>query len=477
MDNLKEKTAKGLFWGAINNGTIQVLNLLIGIVILRQLTPGDTGLIGMLAIFSAIAGNLQSSGFSTALINEKEPTAEQYNSVFWFNILMGGLLYAILFLSAPLIAWFFHQPALLKLSRFLFLAFFISSFGISTNAYMVKNMMNREITIINVTALVVSGSTAIIMALSGMGYWSLAWQQVVNALMLVLGRFYYVKWRPTLRFTFDYIRQTFSFSMKILVTMIINTVNQNMLTVLFGCLFRDARVVGNFFQAYKWDAMAFQTVGGMLAQVAQPVLVSVRDERDRELQVFRKMVRFASFLAFPALFGLALVAREFILCTIGDEWTDCIPLLQILCISGAFMPLYTLFQNLVISHGRSDVNMWLNIAQILLQLCVILLFYRQGITMMVTAYTIFNILWLVAWQPCARRMIGLRAVDLLRDTLPFMAIAATVMLTTYWLTLPIANLWLLLLVRIAIAAALYYVAMRLLNVAILRECLQFIRKK
>ena len=475
MDNLKEKTAKGLFWGAINNGTIQVLNLLIGIVILRHLTPGDTGLIGMLAIFAAIAGNLQSSGFSTALINEKEPTAKQYNSVFWFNILMGGLLYAILFLSAPLIAWFFHQPALLKLSRFLFLAFFISSFGISTNAYMVKNMMNREITIINVTALVVSGSTAIIMALSGMGYWSLAWQQVVNALMLVLGRFYYVKWRPTLRFTFDYIRQTFSFSMKILVTMIINTVNQNMLTVLFGRLFRDARVVGNFFQAYKWDAMAFQTVGGMLAQVAQPVLV--RDERDRELQVFRKMVRFASFLAFPALFGLALVAREFILCTIGDEWTDCIPLLQILCISGAFMPLYTLFQNLVISHGRSDVNMWLNIAQILLQLCVILLFYRQGITMMVTAYTIFNILWLAAWQPCARRMIGLRAVDLLRDTLPFMAIAATVMLTTYWLTLPIANLWLLLLVRIAIAAALYYVAMRLLNVAILRECLQFIRKK
>ena len=123
MENLKEKTARGLMWGAVNNGTMQVLNLLIGIVVLRHLTPGDTGLVGMLAIFSAIAGNLQSSGFSTALINEKEPTAQQYNSVFWFNILMGGLLYAVLFLSAPLIAWFFHQPPLLNLSRFLFLSF------------------------------------------------------------------------------------------------------------------------------------------------------------------------------------------------------------------------------------------------------------------------------------------------------------------------------------------------------------------
>ena len=229
--NLKEKTAKGLMWGAINNGTMQVLNLLIGIIVLRQLTPEDTGLVGMLAIFTAIAGNLQSSGFSTALINEKQPTAQQYNSVFWFNILMGGLLYVLLFLSAPLIAGFFHQPRLTDLSRFLFLSFFISSFGISTNAYMVKNMMNREITIVNLTALIISGSTAIVMALSDMAYWSLAWQQVVNSAILILGRFYCVKWKPSLRFTFDYIRRTLSLSMKILITMILNNVNTNLLSV------------------------------------------------------------------------------------------------------------------------------------------------------------------------------------------------------------------------------------------------------
>ena len=477
MENLKEKTAKGLFWGALNNGTMQVLNLLIGIIVLNRLTPGDTGLIGMLAIFSAIAGNLQSSGFSTALINEERPTSQQYNSVFWFNILMGGCLYAVLFLSAPLISWFFHQPRLTDLSRFLFLSFFISSFGISTNAYMVKNMMNREITIVNLTALVISGTTAIVLALNGWAYWSLAWQQVVNSTILVLGRFYYVKWKPSIQFTFDYIRQTLSFSMKILVTMIINTVNQYMLTVIFGRLFRDARVVGNFFQAYKWDSMAFQTVGGMVGQVAQPVLVSVREEKDRELNVFRKMLRFTSFLSFPGLFGLALVAREFILCTIGEQWIECVPLLQILCISGAFMPLYTLYQNLVISHGRSDINMWLNIGQIVLQLIIILLFYQQGITVMVIAYSAFNILWLAAWQPSAKRIIGLRLLQVAKDIVPFMVISAAVMAATHYATLPISNLWLLLLSRIVMAALLYYIVMRLLNVAIFKECMQFILKK
>ena len=477
MENLKEKTAKGLMWGAVNNGTMQVLNLLIGIVILNHVTPEDTGLIGMLAIFSAIAGNLQSSGFSTALINEKEPTDQQYNSVFWFNILMGGSLYVLLFLAAPLIAQFFHQPRLTDLSRFLFLSFFISSFGISTNAYMVKNMMNREITIVNLCALVVSGSTAIVMALSGMAYWSLAWQQVVNAAILVAGRFCYVRWKPSMAFSLGYIRQTFSFSMKILVTMIVNTVNQHMLTVIFGRLFRNASVVGNFFQAYKWDSMAFQTVGGMVGQVAQPVLVSVRDEQQREQQVFRKMLRFTSFLSFPALFGLALVAEEFILCTIGEVWHDCVPLLQILCLSGAFMPLFTLYQNLVISHGRSDINMWLNVGQIVLQLVVVLLTYSHGITAMVVAYSAFNILWLAAWQPFAKRLIGLRLLDVLRDVAPFMVVAAVVMVVTRYATLAVGSLWLLLVVRVVVAALLYYAVMRLLHVAILNECLQFIRKK
>jgi hypothetical protein len=85
MENLKEKTAKGLMWGAINNGTMQVLNLLIGIIVLRQLTPDDTGLVGMLAIFTAIAGNLQSSGFSTALSTK---SSLQHNNI----IVCSGLI-------------------------------------------------------------------------------------------------------------------------------------------------------------------------------------------------------------------------------------------------------------------------------------------------------------------------------------------------------------------------------------------------
>ncbi len=474
-EDLKEKTAKGLMWGAIANGGTQVLNLLIGIVLANLLLPSDYGIVGLLTIFTVLAASLSSSGFANGLIN-KSPSDNDYNSVFWFNVTVSIVCYVILFCCAPLIARFFHQPILVPLSRFVFLCFIITASGMSYNAYMVKNMMNREIAIISLLALVISGAVGIVLAWLDKGVWSLAWQQMIYILVTNLGRYWYVPWHPRFRFDPAPIKELFPFSVKILLTNIINTVSQQILTVAFGRLF-PIHDVGNYTQANKWTSMGHQTISGTLQQVAQPVFVSVRDERNRELNVFRKMVRFASFLSFPALFGLAMIAHEFILCSIGTKWIDCIPLLQILCLSGAFMPLYTLLQNLVISHGRSDINMWLNIAQILLQIGIIFLFYKQGITALVIAYTVFYIVWIAAWLPAAHSIIGLRFLDLMRDVCPFLFIASATTAATYFLTLPIANLWLLLVLRIIIAALLYMAVMRLLHVAIMKECIQFIKQR
>jgi len=161
---LKEKTAKGLLWGALNSGSTQLLNLIFGIFLGRLITPAEYGIVGVLSIFTLIAGNLQSSGFTQALVNLKAPRNEDYTAVFWFNTLTSFVLYALLFLSAPLIARFFYQPCLVEVSRFVFLSFVISSFGIAHGAYMTKNMMTREIAIIGAIALVCSGSIAISVA-------------------------------------------------------------------------------------------------------------------------------------------------------------------------------------------------------------------------------------------------------------------------------------------------------------------------
>lgn len=478
MESLKEKTAKGLFWGALNSGTMQVLNLVFGIFLARMLSPDDYGIVGVLTIFSLIAGNLQSSGFTQGLTNIKHPTANDYNSVFWFNISVGTLCYVVLFFSAPMIAWFFHSPKLVGLSRFVFLGFLISSFGITRNAIMFKNIMARERAITGFISLLVSGCCGLVLAWNGMAYWSLAWQSVVFVFVQNVCRYYYTSrlWRPSLKVDFTPVKKMFPFSVKILITTIINTINNNVLTFIFGNLF-PMKTVGNLSQAMKWDTMAYTTISGTIEQVAQPVLAEINDDRDRERRVFRKMLRFTAFLSFPALFGMALVAKEFILVTITDTWIDSVPLLQTLCIGGAFLSFYTLYQHLIIASGRSDIYLWCNIGQIVIQIALILLFHSYGINTMVAIYTAFTILWLTVWQLNARRLIGVTFHEVLSDTVPFMLSAAAVMAATYYVTSFIESPIILLPSRIVIASILYFAVMKIAKVKILDECMAFIKKK
>ena len=475
-ESLKEKTAKGLFWGAMNSGSTQVLNILFGIFLARLLSPADYGIIGILTIFTLIAGNLQSSGFTQALVNMKRPTDNDYNSVFWFNVIVSFTMYVILFFCAPLIAAFFHQPCLTSLSRFVFLSFFISSFGIAQNGYMMKNMMNKEITIVNFMALICSNVVGLVLAFNQMAYWSLAWQQVIFILVLNLGRYYYTGWRPNFHIDFRPVRKMFGFSVKLLITNIINTISTNVLTFVFG-RFYPINDVGNYSQAYNWDTKANSFVANTVGQIAQPVLSSIQDDKNREIMVFRKMLRFTAFLSFPLMFGLTLVSREFILITIHEKWIASVPLLQILCISGAFMPIYTLYQNLVISRGRSDVYMWCNLGQVIGLFALVLFCHRYGIQTMVLAYTLFIIGWLIVWQWMVKRIAGLGFLDVLKDIMPFMGCAAVTMLVSYWITKGLDNIYFLLAVRFLLAALIYFCIMKMLKVKILDECINFVRQK
>lgn len=370
---------------------------------------------------------------------------------------------------------FFHQPCLTSLSRFVFLSFFISSFGIAQNGYMMKNMMNKEITIVNFMALISSNVVGLVLAFNGMAYWSLAWQQVIFILVLNIGRYYYTGWRPNFHIDFGPVRKMFGFSVKLLVTNIINTVSNNVLTFVFG-RFYPINDVGNYSQAYNWDTKANSFVANTVGQIAQPVLASIQNDKNRELLVFRKMLRFTAFLSFPLMFGLTLVSREFILITIHEKWIASVPLLQILCVSGAFMPIYTLYQNLAISKGRSDVYMWCNIGQVVGLLALVLFCHQYGIQTMVIAYTLFIIAWLLVWQWMMKRVAGLRFLDVAKDILPFMLCAAATMVVTYFMTRSLQNIYLLLLVRLLVSAIIYFCIMKLLKVQILEECIAFCKR-
>lgn len=470
---LKEKAARGFLWGGLNNGAVQVLGALFGIFLLRLLSPSDYGKIAMLTVFANLASTLQESGFMAALCNLKDPTHRDYNAVFWFNIMMGGSLYVLLYLCAPLIADFYHDADLLWLSRYMFLGFFITSFGTVQRAWLFRNMMNKQTCIIAIVSLVVSNVVGILMAWLGYAFWGLATQSLLFVSCMVLMNWYYSPWRPSLHIDLRPAWQMFGFSSRLLLTNVVNTLSSNAFSFLLG-KFYGAHSAGVYGNARKWDDMCSSSINGMLTGVAQPVMAQVRDNRERSRQVFRKMLRFVSFVSFPCMFGIGLISREFLLIFTGPKWEESAYLLSLLSIYGAVFPLLTLYGQMVISQGKSNINMYSTMALSSLILLGLVLLHSYGLYVMVFYFIGINVAWLFVWQYFAYRLIGLRLWEALSDVLPFLLLSAACMALTWWITRPIESLWLLLVAKVVLAAIFYVTAIWISGARIMRESVDYL---
>lgn len=475
---LKDKAAKGLFWSAFNSGTIQLLNAVFGIILARRLTQDDYGLIGMLMIFALVANSLQDSGFVTALTNRRDATHKDFNSVFWFNVIVSFMMYVLFFFLAPLIAAFYNEPLLTSLSRYYFLGFFIASFSIVPRAILFRQIRQKPLAIIGVVALLISGTVGIIMAYNDLAYWGLATQTILFNLTVSVLSWIVSGWRPSFTITFQPIREMFSFSSKMLITNIFNQINNNIFALVIGKLYTKTEV-GLYSQANKWNMMGAQTIIGMVQGVAQPTFVQVGDDKDRLCHSFSKMLRFTCFVCFPVMFGLSLIAPEFIVILITDKWLPSALLMRILCVGGAFLPISTLYFNMLIARGKSNIYMWNIICQGLVMLAsIIAIHYLAGnVRDMVIVYACILALWVLVWQYFVWREIGFRLLQAFKDILPFGFLAAATMITTYFLTDSIQTIYWLLISRILLAMVIYLAVLWLLKAKILRESIIYIFKR
>ena len=474
--SLKEKTAKGLFWGGLSNGVQQLLNLLFGIFLARLLTPADYGMVGMLTVFSALASVLQEGGFISALTNRKETVHRDFNAVFWFSTLMGAGLYTLLFLAAPLIARFYGQPELTALARLSFLGFLISSTNVAPRAFLFKHLRTKENAIITFCSLTLSGIVGVALAWQGFAYWGIAIQSIVFTASTTALSYHFSGWRPSFRIDFGPVREMIGYSSKLIVTHVFHIINANLFSVILGKCYTE-KEVGYFNQANKWNTMGYTTINGMITGVAQPVLSTLAHEKERQLNALRKMLRFTAFVSFPAMFGLSLTAPELISLAITDKWLPSAHIMQLLCIGGAFLPISNLFSNLLLSRGHSSVYMWCTIALSTLQLAAASLLYPYGLTRMLLAFVGINISWTFVWLHFVRREVGLTLWATLKDISPYLLLSTLLTGLAYSLTQDWGNTAGRLVGKIAFVAILYVGILWKLKSVILQEAVGFFRQK
>ncbi|MCD8266828.1 MAG: oligosaccharide flippase family protein, partial [Prevotellaceae bacterium] len=361
----------------------------------------------------------------------------------------------------------------LWLSRYLFLAFFISSWGQVQRAYLFIHLMQRQTCIIAVVSLLLSGVVGVTMAYNGYAYWGLASQTIVFTLSVAVLNWCYSPWRPSLHVDLRPAFAMFGFSGKLLVTNLFTQLNAHAFGVLLGRFYGDHQA-GIYSNARKWDDMCINTVNGMVSGVAQPVLTQVREEKARYCRVFRKMLRFVCFVSFPAMLGIGSIAREFLLVVGGEKWVESATILSMLSVYGAFFPLTTLYSNLAISKGRSNVNLWCTVAICLIIWAGLIALRGFGIRWMVVFFVTVNILWLFVWHAFAHRLVGLRLWDVLKDVLPFLLFTVIVLALTFFVCRPIHSTVLRLVAKVLVAAALYLGLMWLSGAKVMREAVQYL---
>jgi len=471
---LKQKTANGLFWGGLSNGAQQFISVAFGIWMARILSPDDYGLYYMLAIFTAIASIIVESGFSIALTNKKDATHRDYNAVFWFTFFVGLFLYIVLFFAAPLIAKFYKEPALVNFSRLVFLSFFLGGIGTVSYTILFKQMMVKQQAIINTVSLLTSMSIGVILAIKGFAYWALGIQFVIFLSLASFLRIIIAPWKPTLKIHFAPVKEMFSFTFKMVITNIFVQINNNILSLITGKLF-GKEILGIYSQGQKWAVIGSQFFSGMINSIAQPVLVQVNDDKERQISVLRKMIRFGAFISFPVMLGLALIAKEFISITVGAEkWLPSVPFLHLFCIWNAFTYLLHLFTNVVYTHGKSDIYMKITILTGVAQLIAVLCFYPLGLFWMVVAFIGISFAALLLWQRYVYQLIGLKLRDVLKDISPYLGITVICLLIAWIATIKIQNIYLLLSGKVAISAFLYIFVMKISRSVIFKESMEFL---
>lgn len=352
--SLKKKAVSGMVWTSVEKFGLQAMQLVIGIVIARILAPEDYGIVGMTAIFTAVAQTLLDSGFGSALIQKKDRNETDSSTCFYFNVVVGIVLYGAFFAASPYIADFYHVPLLSPVCKVVGLTFLINSLTISQNAKLTAEMKFKQISIISLTTYLVTGVCGIIMALSGWGVWALVFQMVGSSLLRLLLIESYTRWIPRGGFSKKSFNHLFGFGSKILCSSIINTIYDNLYTLVIGRVYTPGEV-GHYNRANQFAMLPSQTLLDTVMKVAYPLMSEVQDDNERLCRAYKKFLRLPLFLLYPILAGMIALAEPFIIVLISEKWLPCVPFLRILCIGAAFIPLTHINLNILYVKGRTDL--------------------------------------------------------------------------------------------------------------------------
>lgn len=350
--NIGNKAITGTLWATVDKFGSMVLQFSVNLVLARLLLPSDFGAIGMLTIFMVVSQTIIDGGFSSALIQKKDPTQTDFSTILIWNVGLSLFLYIILFLSAPLIAQFYNIPVLTGVLRIIGINLILNSILIVQQTRLKKQLAFREIAVTNIVMYVFSSGTAIYLAFHGWGVWSLTVQPILFSILSILSLLVMTRWLPSLVFSRQSFKALFSFGGYLFGANILQVICQNLQGLIIGKKF-SATQLGYFAQAQKLDQVSSYSIPQVIVQVMYPVYANIKDENERLQATLLMNNRVIAHLIYPLMALLIIIAEPLITLLYGDKWLPSVPYFRILCVGGIFVCLQNLNFYAVAAVGKS----------------------------------------------------------------------------------------------------------------------------
>ena len=457
-ESLKNKTVKGVGWSFVDNISSSGITFLVGLVLARLLTPSEYGIMAIITIFIAVSNSIVDSGFSNALIRKTDARRVDYNTVFFFNLVVSAALYVILYFASPAISSFFKEPLLLEVMRVIGWVLVINALAIIPRTLFVKEVNFKTQTKVSLIASLSSGVVGIGMALAGMGVWSLVGQQLSRQLLNTLFLWIYCKWRPVCEFSVQSFRELFSFGSKLLLSGLLDTVFKEIYSLVIGRCYTSAQL-GQYTRASQFNQIFSSNLTTVIQRVSYPVLSSIQDEPARLKEAYRRIIKSTMLISFACMLGLAAVAKPLIVLLIGEKWLLAVGFLQIICFSGMLYPLHAINLNILQVKGRSDLFLRLEIIKKIIGVVPLLLgvFFSIEYMLLGSVCTSLNAYFLNSYY--SADLINYSTRDQIKDILPTFLVSFVTASVMWSLTLSSLPYWLLLplqcLVGVALAIVIY----------------------
>jgi len=430
----KPSIVSNMFWKFAERTGAQAISLVVSIVLARLLSPNEFGLIAMVTVFISIANVFVSSGIGVSLIQKKNADNLDFSSVFFFNIGFSLILYGVIFISAPMVANFYGFEILSPVMRVIGLHVILASINNVQHAYVSRRMIFKKFFYATLGGTIFSAVVGIGLAYRGYGVWALVAQRLTNATVDTIILWFTVKWRPQMQFSVIRLKTLFSFGWKLLVAGLLNTVNTNIRQLIIGKMYLSSDLA-YYNRGQQFPALIMKNINTTISSVMFPALSGIQDDIKRLKEMTRKTIRISSYLVFPMMIGLVVVAEPLVELVLTEKWLETVPYMRIACYTYAVIIMQIAIQNAINAIGRSDVFLKMDVISKVIGIILLISVMQRGVMAIALTSVITGTFNMVMKAIVSKHMFNYTYREYLSDNLPILFASVIMGVVVYTINL------------------------------------------